>query len=251
VGKSTLFNRISNENRSIISEIPGTTRDAIDVIVTYENIKYLFIDTAGMRKKNKIIDSVEYYSIVRTINSVKKSDLVILMLNAEEGLWEQDLKIANTILEYNKGIIITINKWDLVDKDDKTYKKFLDYIYDNARFINFAPVIFISALTGKRVNKIFDLINNVYNNKIKRIKTSELNDFLLNLKVNKNVPVLKNGVKPKMKFMNQIDKKFPSFMLYINRPDLVDISFKKFIINRIREKFDFTGVPIELRFKKY
>jgi GTP-binding protein len=247
-GKSSLFNKICGENRSIVSDIPHTTRDAIDTVIEYSGKKYKFVDTAGVRKKNKVNTKIERYSIIRSLRSIENSDVVLLLIDAELGIEEQDMRIANLALSNKKGLIIVINKWDLIEKDDKTYKKFLDDINNNAKFLSFVPVMFISALTGQRVHKIFENIDKVYANLRMKIPTSKLNDLIAEIKESYNMPSYK-GNKLKLNFMTQINVDYPLFVIHTTRKELITPSFEKFLINRLRKKFDFSGVPIFINFK--
>jgi len=248
VGKSSLFNKLAGENRSIVSKIPGTTRDSIDAVIRFEKKEYMFVDTAGMRKKNKITDAVERYSIMRTLKSISESDIVILMVDAAIGIEEQDLKIANLAIDNNKGIIIAVNKWDLIEKDDKTYKSFEDAIYRTAPFLKFAPIIFISAITGKRIFKIFELVDAIFANLHRRIPTSELNEFLNTLKSEYSMPADKNK-KTKLNYITQVEAECPTFIVHLTHKELLTHSFKSFFINKLRAAFDFTGAPVNIFFK--
>ncbi len=249
VGKSSLFNRISGANRSIVSATPGTTRDAVDSIVKHNKKQYLFVDTAGLRKKRKVDDSIEHYSILRTIKSIGRCDVVLLMLDAQSGIEEQDLKIAELIIENKKGIILAVNKWDLVEKDDKTYKQLEDSILRRAPFLSFAPIIFISALTGQRVPKIFDLIDTVYGNLKKKISTSELNKFLLEIK-NKYSPPADKYKRVKLNFVTQVDSNYPEFVIHAAYVSTLKQAYKHFMVNQLRERFDFLGAPVNVYFKQ-
>jgi len=248
VGKSSLFNKLAGEERSIVSNIPGTTRDAIDTIVKFHKKDYLFVDTAGLRKKNKVTDKIEHYSILRTLKAIDSCDISLLMVDASTGFEEQELKIAHLVIENNKGLIIIVNKWDLIEKDDKTYKKFEDKIYGRAPFLKFAPVLFISVLTGQRLPKIFELINEVYGNLKKRVTTAELNNFLNELKSEYSMPVSKSK-KAKLNFMIQIKSEYPAFAVHSTHIELLNQGFTSFIINKLREKYGFSGAPIKIIYK--
>nr|HPG31749.1 ribosome biogenesis GTPase Der [bacterium] len=247
-GKSSLFNKLSGETRSIVSEIPGTTRDAIDSIVKYNKKNYLFVDTAGLRKKNKITDKVEQYSVMRALKAIDNCDIALLMVDASKGFDEQELKIAALAIENNKGLIIIVNKWDLIEKDDKTYKKFEDKIYGRAPFLKFAPVIFISVLTGQRIYKVFDYIDDTYKNLKKRISTAELHNFLNELKSEYSMPVSK-GKKANPNFMIQIKSEYPAFAVHSTHIELLGRQFVNFIVNKLREKYGFAGAPVKIIFK--
>ena len=249
VGQSSLFNKISGETRSIVSAIPGTTRDSVDTIVKHDKKQYMIVDTAGLRKKSRIDNSIEHYSILRTIKAINKSDVVILMLDAKLGIEEQDLKIADLIIQNKKGLIIAVNKWDLIEKDDKTLKKFENSIIERAQFLSFAPIIFISTLTGQRIPKLFDIIDLVYDNLVRKIPTSELNGFLLDLKSKYSMPVEKTR-KVKLNFITQIEADCPSFIIHATNIKIIKQSFKNFIINQLREKFNLQGAPVYVFFKQ-
>ena len=249
VGKSSLINNILGEERVIVTNIPGTTRDAIDTYFTYENDKYVFIDTAGLRRKRSIYENVERYSVVRTLTAVDRADLCILVIDATEGVTEQDTKIAGYAHESGKGIIIAVNKWDIVEKDTNTSYKFEKDIRTKLGFIIYAPIVFISAKTGRRVNKLFELLKVVNNNYNLRISTGVLND-IINEAVILNQPPSDKGVRLKIYYGTQVAIKPPKFLIFINKRKLMHFSYQRYLENQIRQYFGFEGVPIRFEFKE-
>ena len=249
VGKSSLINNILGEERVIVTNIPGTTRDAIDTYFTYENDRYVFIDTAGLRRKRSIYENVERYSVVRTLTAVDRADLCILVIDATEGVTEQDTKIAGYAHESGKGIIIAVNKWDIVEKDTNTSYKFEKDIRTKLGFIIYAPIVFISAKTGRRVNKLFELLKVVNNNYNLRISTGVLND-IINEAVILNQPPSDKGVRLKIYYGTQVAIKPPKFLIFINKRKLMHFSYQRYLENQIRQYFGFEGVPIRFEFKE-
>jgi GTP-binding protein len=243
VGKSSLINRILGEKRLIVSDMAGTTRDAIDTPYTYEGQKYVFIDTAGMRRKSKIKESIEKYSIIRAVAAVERCDVCIMMINAEEGITDQDTKIAGIAHEAGKGVIICVNKWDKIEKDNKTMNKFVKDIDTEFKYMPYAPKIFISAETGQRVSKLFGLINTVSENNARRIATGMLNDVLIEAMA-MNQPPTDKGRALKIYYMTQVSVKPPTFVLFVNDTELLHFSYKRYIENQLREAFGFSGTPI-------
>lgn len=249
VGKSSLINNILGEERVIVTNIPGTTRDAIDTYFTYENDRYVFIDTAGLRRKRSIYENVERYSVVRTLTAVDRADLCILVIDATEGVTEQDTKIAGYAHESGKGIIIAVNKWDIVEKDTNTSYKFEKDIRTKLGFITYAPIVFISAKTGRRVNKLFELLKVVNSNYNLRISTGVLND-IINEAVILNQPPSDKGVRLKIYYGTQVAIKPPKFLIFINKRKLMHFSYQRYLENQIRQYFGFEGVPIQFEFKE-
>ncbi len=249
VGKSSLINNILGEERVIVTNIPGTTRDAIDTYFTYENDRYVFIDTAGLRRKRSIYENVERYSVVRTLTAVDRADLCILVIDATEGVTEQDTKIAGYAHESGKGIIIAVNKWDIVEKDTNTSYKFEKDIRTKLGFIIYAPIVFISAKTGRRVNKLFELLKVVNSNYNLRISTGVLND-IINEAVILNQPPSDKGVRLKIYYGTQVAIKPPKFLIFINKRKLMHFSYQRYLENQIRQYFGFEGVPIQFEFKE-
>ena len=243
VGKSSLINKMLGENRCIVSDIAGTTRDAIDTQVTYDGKEYIFIDTAGLRRKNKIKEELERYSIIRTVSAVERADIVVLLIDATEGVTEQDAKIAGIAHERGKGIIIAVNKWDLVEKDDKTIYKFTDKVRQTLSFMNYAEIIFISAETGQRISKLFGMIDDVIENHTLRVQTGVLNEILSEAVAMKQPPSDK-GKRLRIYYMTQVSVKPPTFVLFINDKKLMHFSYTRYLENQIRNTFGFKGTPI-------
>lgn len=249
VGKSSLINYILGEERVIVTNIPGTTRDSIDSYFTYGEHEYVLVDTAGLRKKKKIYEDVERFSVVRTLASVDRSDICVLVIDAIEGVTEQDTKIAGYAHDNGKAIIIAINKWDLVDKDAKTYRNFEKDLRETLAFISYAPIIFISAKTGQRINKLLDLINVVNNNYNLRISTGVLND-IINQAILMNQPPSDKGKRLKIYYGTQVSVRPPRFVIFINDIELMHFSYHRYLENQIRSHFGFDGTPIQFDFKQ-
>lgn len=243
VGKSSLVNRILGENRVIVSDVAGTTRDAIDSEYELNGQKYVFIDTAGMRRKAKIKESIEKYSIIRAVAAVERADVCILMINAVEGITEQDTKVAGIAHEAGKAVIIAVNKWDLIEKDNHTMNKFLKNIDTEFKYLSYAPRIFISAATGQRVTKLFELITMVSENNSRRIATGMLNDVLIEAMA-MNQPPAEKGKQLRIYYMTQVSVKPPTFVLFVNDTELLHFSYKRYLENQLRDAFGFVGTPI-------
>ena len=249
VGKSSLINYILGEERVIVTNIPGTTRDSIDSYFIYGEHEYVLIDTAGLRKKKKIYENVERFSVVRTLASVDRSDICVLVIDATEGVTEQDTKIAGYAHDNGKAMIIAVNKWDLISKDTKTYKTFEQDLRETLGFITYAPIIFISAKTGQRVNKLLDLINVINNNYTLRISTGVLND-IINQAVLMNQPPSDKGKRLKIFYGTQVSVKPPKFVVFINDKELMHFSYERYLENQIRSHFGFDGTPIQFEFRQ-
>lgn len=243
VGKSSLINRILGEERVIVSDIAGTTRDAIDTPYENNGQKYVFIDTAGMRRKSKIKESIEKFSIIRAVAAVERADVCILMINAEDGITDQDTKIAGIAHEAGKAVIIVVNKWDLIEKDNHTMNKFIKDIDAELKYMPYAPKIFISALTGQRVSKLFDMIKTVNENNTLRISTGVLNDVLIEAMA-MNQPPAEKGRPLRIYYMTQVSVRPPTFVLFVNDTELLHFSYKRYLENQLREAFGFAGTPI-------
>ena len=243
VGKSSLVNRILGENRVIVSDVAGTTRDAIDSEYELNGQKYVSIDTAGMRRKAKIKESIEKYSIIRAVAAVERADVCILMINAVEGITEQDTKVAGIAHEAGKAVIIAVNKWDLIEKDNHTMNKFLKDIDTEFKYLSYAPRIFISAATGQRVTKLFELITMVSENNSRRIATGMLNDVLIEAMA-MNQPPAEKGKQLRIYYMTQVSVKPPTFVLFVNDTELLHFSYKRYLENQLRDAFGFVGTPI-------
>ncbi len=246
VGKSSLMNALLNEERVVVSNIAGTTRDSIDSIIKYHNEEYVIIDTAGMRKKGKIWESVEKYSLLRSLKSIDRSDICLVVINAEEGIKEHDKHIAGYAIEKGKGLIFVVNKWDTVK--DNTIQEFEKLMRAEFQFVPYAPIVFLSALTKKRIHTLMPEIVKVKDNIKKEIKTSILNDIIQDA-YQLNLPPSYKGKRLKIYFASQTGIKPPKFTFRVNNKGLVHFSYERYIENKIRENFDFTGTPIELQFK--
>ena len=242
-GKSSLLNLLLGEDRAIVTDIAGTTRDAIDTNVIYQGKEYVFIDTAGLRRKNKIKEELERYSIIRTVSAVERADVVVLVIDAYEGVTEQDAKIAGIAHERGKGMIIAVNKWDKIEKDDKTIYKFTDKVRQTLSFMNYAEIIFISAATGQRIGKLFDMIDTVIENHALRVQTGVLNEILSEAVAMKQPPSDK-GKRLRIYYMTQVSVKPPTFVMFINDKKLMHFSYTRYLENQIRNTFGFKGTPI-------
>lgn len=244
-GKSSIINKILGEDRVIVSDIPGTTRDAIDTKVENEYGKYTFIDTAGIRRQKKVIDRVEKYSVLRSHSAVERADVCLIMIDATAGITEQDEKIAGLSHEAGKASIIVVNKWDLVEKDNSSVKKFTDNIREALAYMPYAPIIFVSAKTGQRVDKLFERINYVNEQACMRISTGMLND-VLNDAVSRVQPPTDKGKRLKIYYMTQVSTKPPTFVIFVNDAELFHFSYQRYIENKLREVFGFSGTPIRI-----
>lgn len=244
-GKSSLINNLLGENRVIVSDVAGTTRDAIDTEIVYNGTEYVFIDTAGLRRKSKIKEHIERYSIIRTVAAIERSDVVILMIDATEGVSEQDAKIAGIAHDRGRGLIIAVNKWDAIEKDNHTVKEYTKKVRDILSFVPYAEIIFISALTGQRTKKIFDMLETVIENHAMRIQTGVLNEILMEA-VALQQPPSDKGKRLKLFYMTQVSTKPPTFVLFVNKKELMHFSYQRYIENRIRDTFGFMGTPIRI-----
>lgn len=245
VGKSSLVNALVGQERVIVSDIPGTTRDAIDTYFTKEGTNFVLIDTAGMRRKAKIDLPVERYSVIRSLRSVDRSDVVLMVIDAVDGVTEQDKKIAGYAHEAGKGIVIVVNKWDLMEKDSKTSLRFTETVRDELGFMQYAPVLFTSALTKQRVHRVVELVKFVAEQHSMRIATSVLNQVITDATAI-NPPPSENGRRLKIYFTTQADVKPPTFIFFVNEPEIMHFSYLRFLENRLRESFGFEGTPLKL-----
>ncbi len=244
VGKSSIINKILGENRVIVSDIAGTTRDAVDTSVTWDGKEYVFIDTAGLRRKNKIKEEIERYSILRTVSAVERADVVVLVIDATEGVTEQDAKIAGIAHDRGRGMVVAVNKWDAVTKDNNSVKKYTEKIRDVLSFMPYAEIIFISAQTGQRIPKLFDLLDIVIQNHSLRIATGVLNEILTEA-VALQQPPSDKGRRLKIFYITQVSVKPPTFVIFVNDKKLMHFSYTRYIENKIREAFGFTGTPLK------
>ena len=243
VGKSSIINKIVGESRVIVSDIAGTTRDAIDTDITYNGNEYVFIDTAGLRRKNNIKEELERYSIIRTVTAVERADVVLVVIDATEGVTEQDAKIAGIAHERGKGIIVVVNKWEAIEKNDKTIYEHTNRIKDILSFMPYAEILFISAKTGQRVGKIFDTIDMVIENQNLRIQTGVLNEILSEA-VAMQQPPSDKGKRLKIFYMTQVSVKPPTFVIFVNNKELMHFSYTRYLENKIRDTFGFRGTAL-------
>lgn len=245
VGKSSLVNRIIGENRSIVSDIPGTTRDAIDTNFKNDKGEYILIDTAGLRRKSKIKEDIEKYSIIRTMLAIERADVCLMMIDATQGVTDQDTKIAGEAHEAGKGVIIVVNKWDAIEKDNHTLEAYKKDVYEKLKYLSYAPIIFISAKTGQRVNKLFELINYVAEQNCMRIKTSVLNQV-----VNEAIAIVQppsdKGRRLRIYYGTQVSTKPPTFVIFVNDKSLFHFSYERYLVNQIRKEFGLEGTPVRI-----
>ncbi|MCI6676920.1 MAG: ribosome biogenesis GTPase Der [Clostridiales bacterium] len=244
VGKSSIINKIVGENRVIVSDIAGTTRDAVDTDIVYNGNEYIFIDTAGLRRKNKIKEELERYSIIRTVTAVERADIVVMVIDATEGVTEQDAKIAGIAHERGKGVIIAVNKWDAIEKNDKTIYRFQEKIRETLSYMPYAEMIFISAKTGQRLNKLFELIDMIIENQSMRIATGVLNEIMTEA-VALQQPPSDKGKRLKLYYITQVSVKPPTFVIFVNDKELMHFSYTRYIENKIREAFGFRGTSLK------
>lgn len=245
VGKSSLINRLLGEDRLIVSDIAGTTRDAVDTVVKFNSKEYVFIDTAGIRRKNKIKEDLEHYMIVRAVAAIERSDVVVVLIDAKEGVTEQDAKVAGIAHERGKGIIVAVNKWDAVEKDNHTVKKFTEKIRSTLSFMQYADVLFISALTGQRLQKLYPMIDEVIESANRRVGTGVLNEILSEA-VALQQPPMDKGKRLKCYYMTQVGVAPPTFVLFVNEKKLMHFSYQRYIENQIRTAFGFKGTAIRI-----
>ncbi len=257
VGKSSLINAILGKERVVVSQTPGTTRDAVDTYFEYEGQPCVLIDTAGMRRKSKVKDSVEYYSVLRSLKAVQRADLALLLIDAEAGIAEQDQKLAGYVDEIGKGLILTVNKWDLfrggghrkAQSREINMQVFIDDIKRHFSFIDYAPYVFVSALSGWRLDKLFPLIIKTWQEQHKRVPTALLNELLEDALIVNPPPTVK-GKRVRIYYATQVSIKPPAFVFFANAPELIHFSYKRYLENRLREAFDFSGTPIIIKFRK-
>ena len=243
VGKSSLINKLLGENRLIVSDIAGTTRDAVDTEVTHNGREYVFIDTAGLRRKNKVKEDLEKYMIVRTVSAVERADIVVLVIDAVEGVTEQDAKIAGIAHERGKAVIIAVNKWDAVEKDDKTIYRVTEKVRNTLSYMPYAEILFISAVTGQRLPKLFETINMVSENHAMRVATGVLNEIMAEA-VAMQQPPSDKGKRLRLYYITQVSVKPPTFVIFVNDKELMHFSYTRYIENQIRETFGFKGTPL-------
>lgn len=249
VGKSSLVNTILGRERVIVSDIPGTTRDAVDTVFERDGKTYVIIDTAGMRKRGKIYENTEKYSVLRAQRAIERSDVVLVVLNGEEGIREQDKKIAGYAHEAGRAVVIVVNKWDAVEKDEKTMDAFRRNIREQFRFLSYAPIVFVSAKTKQKLHRLLPVIDQVAENHSLRVKTSALNDCISDA-IAMTPPPSDNGKRLKIFYATQVGVKPPTFVFFVNDPELVHFTYERFLENKLRETFGFIGTPIKLVMKK-
>ncbi|MCI5958471.1 MAG: ribosome biogenesis GTPase Der [Lachnospiraceae bacterium] len=243
VGKSSIINKLIGENRLIVSDIAGTTRDAVDTAVKYNGREYIFIDTAGLRRKNKIKEELERFMIIRTVSAVERADVVVLVIDGAEGVTEQDAKIAGIAHDRGKGIIVAVNKWDAVEKNDKTIYRFTESVRNTLSFMPYAEIIFISAKTGQRLNKLYETIDMVIENQTLRVGTGVLNEIMMEAVALQQPPTDK-GKRLRLYYITQVSVKPPTFVIFVNEKYLMHFSYQRYIENQIRQSFGFRGTPL-------
>ena len=249
VGKSSLINRLLGYKRVLVDEAPGTTRDAIDTHFERDGRRYVLIDTAGIRRKSRISLKLEKYSIVEALRTIDRSDVALLLLDSREGVTDQDARIGGFIHEKGRGCILVVNKWDLVEKDSQTVVRYEEKVRENLKYLSYAPILFISTLTGQRVRKVLEVVDHVSEQTKKRIPTSQLNKYFGHW-VEKFPPPLYKGRSVKMNYITQVSTSPPTFLIYTNFPDGIHFSYERHLLNQMRETFSFEGVPVRLWFRK-
>ncbi len=247
-GKSSIINKIIGQDRVIVSDVPGTTRDAIDTEFERNNQKYTIIDTAGIRRKSRVSETVEKYSVLRAFTAVERADVCVLVIDADKGITDQDIRIAGYAHDNFKGMVIVVNKWDLIEKDDKTFKKFNDDIRTQFAYMSYAPILTTSALTGQRVNKVLETVDEVYSFRNLRVSTGVLNDILIEA-VLMNQPRTVKGKKLKIFYGTQVSVNPPKFVIFVNDNTIVHFSYQRYLENKIRESFEYKGTPIVMEFR--
>ena len=249
VGKSSLINRLLGYKRVLVDEVPGTTRDAIDTHFERDGRRYVLIDTAGIRRKSRISLKLEKYSIVEALRTIDRSDVALLLLDSKEAVTDQDARIGGFIHQKGKGCILVVNKWDLVEKDSQTMVQYEGKVREDLKYLSYAPILFISALTGQRVRKVLDVVDHVSEQTKKRISTSQLNKYFGNW-VEKFPPPLYKNRSVKLNYITQVSTAPPTFVIYTNFPDGIHFSYERYLLNQLRKTFSFEGVPVRLRFRK-
>ena len=244
VGKSSIINKLLGEQRVIVSDIAGTTRDAIDTDIVHDGKEYVFIDTAGLRRKNKIKEELERYSIIRTVTAVERADVVLVVIDATQGVTEQDAKIAGIAHERGKGIIVVVNKWDAIEKNDKTMREYENEVRRVLSFMPYAEIMYVSAETGQRLNKLYDMIDMVIENQTMRVATGVLNEIMTEA-VAMQQPPSDKGKRLKLYYMTQVSVKPPSFVIFVNDKELMHFSYTRYLENKIREAFGFRGTSLK------
>lgn len=250
VGKSSLVNALLNDERSIVTEIAGTTRDSINSKLNYKGKDYLLVDTAGLRKRTKVKENIEFYSTVRTARAIQECDVAVLLLDSMRGFEDQDKRVLREAEKFNKGLVILLNKWDLIaDKDTNTVREFEQYIYESVPLLNYVPILTISALNRKRVHKVMDVVEEVIQERSKTIATSEFNSFIEDVLIKKPLP-MKRGKQLKIQYATQVKTNPPVFKFFMNTPQDLPSNYRRFLENQIRERYGFSGVPITMVFRQ-
>lgn len=250
VGKSSLVNALLNDDRSIVTDIAGTTRDTINSKLNFNGNEYNLLDTAGLRKRVKVKENIEFYSTVRTEKAIRECDIAVLILDAERGFEDQDKRVLREAEKFNKGLIIVLNKWDLIkEKDTNTVKEFENYIYEAVPQLSYIPIVTISALNKKRIHRVLEVADFVLNERLKQISTSELNDFLEDILSSRPLP-MKRGKQLKINYMSQVKSNPPVFKFFMNNPQDMPANYRRFLENKLRERYKFIGVPITMTFKQ-
>ena len=244
VGKSSIINKLLGEQRVIVSDIAGTTRDAIDTEIVHNGKEYVFIDTAGLRRKNKIKEELERYSIIRTVTAVERADVVLVVIDATQGVTEQDAKVAGIAHERGKGVIVVVNKWDAIEKNDKTMREYENEVRRVLSFMPYAEIMYVSAVTGQRLPKMFDMIDMVIENQTLRVATGVLNEILMEATAMQQPPSDK-GKRLKIYYMTQVAVKPPSFVIFVNDKEMMHFSYQRYLENKIRESFGFKGTSLK------
>ncbi len=249
VGKSSLVNHLLGKERVIVSDMPGTTRDAVDTLIEWKDVKFNFIDTAGLRRKSKVKEDVEYYSNLRALRSVDRADAVLMMIDAQHGITDQDKKIAGYAHDEGKAMVIAINKWDLMEKDSKTMERYTDEVYYQLKFLNYVPVTYISALTGERIDELLSLLEFVVDQSNLRIKTGILNEVITEA-VQLREPPSRKGKRLKIYYASQVGIKPPTFVFFVNDPNLMHFAYQRYLENILREAFGYVGNPLKFKLKQ-
>jgi GTP-binding protein len=249
VGKSSLINRLLGYKRVIVDDIPGTTRDPIDTLIKRDGKRYCLVDTAGIRRKSRISLRLEKYSIVEALRTIDRSDVALLLLDSKEGVTDQDARIGGFIHEKGKGCILVVNKWDLIEKDSRTTVRYEEEVRESLKFLSYAPILFISALTGQRVQKVLEAVGNISEQAKKRISTAPLNKCFREW-IEKSPPPLHKNRSVKMNYITQVSTAPPTFVIVTNMPEGIHFSYERYLLNRMREAFGFEGVPVRLLFRK-
>ena len=243
VGKSSIINRLLGENRVIVSDVAGTTRDAIDTVIVHDQKEYVFIDTAGLRRKSRIKEELERYSIIRTVTAVERADVVLMVIDAVEGVTEQDAKIAGIAHERGKGVIIVVNKWDAIEKNDRTMREYESRVRQVISYMPYAEITYVSAVTGQRLNRLYDMIDMIIANQTMRIATGVLNEIMTEA-VAMQQPPSDKGKRLKLYYITQVSVKPPTFVIFVNDKELMHFSYTRYLENKIREAFGFRGTPL-------